>query len=491
MRDLPSGTCRSGVSLAQRLPLAGALLSAVLAFPALSAQTPAQTPSPAPDPAPAQAQQPATAPAQPAAAPAAATPAAPAQTATPAAGQPQSAPAQAAPTQAAPAQAAPPASRAQDEPSITEEELKQRFLGKTFYLRGGYLENSLHFAVDGRLDGTSQKASYTLDLVEIESVHLDKQRLQLVGVRYGVHFLGALASEDQSAASEKVKISTKKNPLKIEIDREEVDTSFEKKEAKQEAKDEKMREKGATPAQPSSTPNPIPNPVPSPAPNPAQQSQTEAAAGPQAPAQPASVAPAMKPQPAAETNRHGVPVTTSMAHANKTLRDAFDRIFAPSLDDRMMAALPGYWQLYYKAVAAQSDYRPSDASILRQSQVDQKARLLHALDPPSNEYAQANGIVGLAMYHIVVGADGKASEVVIGRPIGFGLDESAVDAIQKASFQPAMRQGQPVPVLLDMTVQFRIYSKLTAAPQGKTDAAAAPQSPVLPGPYSANQKAPQ
>jgi hypothetical protein len=82
--------------------------------------------------------------------------------------------------------------------------------------------------------------------------------------------------------------------------------------------------------------------------------------------------------------------------------------------------------------------------------------------------------------------------VAVYRPIGFGLDENAVAAIEKSSFAPAVKDGKPASSVIDVAVNFRIYSKRTAA--GGTDsaeAAAAPgESPVtgkpsMPGPYSA------
>ena len=71
----------------------------------------------------------------------------------------------------------------------------------------------------------------------------------------------------------------------------------------------------------------------------------------------------------------------------------------------------------------------------------------------------------------------------MGRPIGLGLDENAVESIRKASFEPAMKDGKSVPVLLDLVVQFRIYSKRTAEASKPEDASKRPE-PVLPGPYS-------
>jgi TonB family protein len=170
-------------------------------------------------------------------------------------------------------------------------------------------------------------------------------------------------------------------------------------------------------------------------------------------------------------------------HANKVLRDAIGRVFAIGMDDQLMTSLPDFWKLYYQAVSDKTDYRPKDPAVLRQGAVDKKAKLLTVFQPESNEYAQANSVYGMAVYHTVIGPDGKPAEIAVARPIGFGLDESAVDSIRKASFEPAMKDGKPVPVLLDLVVQFHIYSKRTSETSKPEDAAKAPE-PSLPGPYS-------
>lgn len=371
-----------------------------------------------------------------------------AQTVAPA---PASPPQQSVPAKApAAASSTEPASASQI-PAITEQELRQTLLGKTFYLRDGYLDNTLHFNEDGKLDGSSPKASHTLSLIEITQVHLEKHKVELEGVRYGLHFLGASPSEDQTQAFDKVRLTTKKKPVHITIDREVV-VALKKSKAEKE-KEKAKKDSPATAA-----------------------SSTAAATAEAAPAAPEI----------AGTDRKGNRTTLSQAHANQTLRTALDRVFASTIDDRMLAALPDYWQRFYQAVEKKSDYRPVDRGILRQSQVDKKARLLSVFDPPSNEYAQNNGVAGIAMYHVVVGADGKPAEIAIGRPIGFGLDENAVDSIRKARFEPAMKDGKPVPVMLDLTVQFRIFSKLTAAstPSAAPEADTQSKKPELPGLYT-------
>jgi TonB family protein len=349
------------------------------------------------------------------------------------------------------------------DPGLTEEQLKQQLAGKTFYLRGGYQDNTLHFNEKGDLEGSSPRASYTLSLVEIDRVKLDKHHLELEGVRYGVHFLGALPTEDQSANIDKVKLTSKKKPLKITIDREIVVPPKKQKEPKP---DKKKRDGN----------KPLPQPA-------ALAQAQEAAITPQA----QDTAPPAGPS-FTESTRHGMTVVTSHPEADKVLRTAIDRIFSAGIDDRMIATLPDYWKLYYKAIAEKAEYKPVDPAVLRSSQVDKKPRLTMAFEPPSNEYAQNNGVAGMAMYHVIVGPDGKPQDVAVGRPIGFGLDENAVDAIRKASFEPGMKDGKPVPVEVDLTVQFRIYSNRTAAQAGDAARVEAPaaKKPALPGPYSVN-----
>ena len=363
------------------------------------------------------------------------------------------------------------------EAAATEDQLRQKLVGKTFYLRGGYLDNTLHFNEKGDLDGSSPKASYTLSLVQIDKVKVDKHHVELEGVRYGLHFLGALASEDQAANVDRVKLTSKKKPLKISIDREIVVQPKKPKEDKK-----KGKKSNPAPAHTASSPVPASPVAPTAAP-------PDASAAQATPSQDASASPAGATTGAnatlAEPMRHGVTVTTSPVEAAHMLGTALENIFSPGIDDKMIATLPEYWKLYYKAVTDKADYRPTDPGILRVTDVDKKPQLTKNFEPPSNEYAQNNGVAGLAMYHVIVDPDGKAGDIVIGRPIGFGLDENAVDSIRKATFEPGMKDGKPVTVEIDLTVQFRIYSKRTAAMASEA-AKAADKGPKLPGPYSVN-----
>lgn len=506
-----------------------------------SAQQPGEPAAPSATPAPAAAAQPYTPPdaTNPPAATAAPTegpnPALPPEAA------PSPQPAPATPIKAVPKPSKKEAAPAHAEAGISEAELKQMLIGKALYLRGGYLSDTLNFDEHGHLIGHSPQGSFTLCAIQIDHLRLTKHKLELEGLRYGLHFSAQLAYEDSATTFDRVQITPKKKFVHITIDREIV------VKPKKEPKSAKNKKAPATPgaktppAPPASepaattaptTPPPAPEaptqtqatpPPTEPAPSPvvaeqptvepaspasesaATTAQTTPTPAPEAPTQtqatqPASPAAAQDTSEMSEADQlkasiasvpeaerpadpNSVTTTTSPAHANRLLKDSLSSIFAEGLDQRMMAEMPAFWKFYYQAAAAKVDYRPSDPSIYRQNTVDQKAMLLSKFEPDSNEYAQANGIAGMALYHTVVNTDGKAGEIAIARPIGFGLDENAVAAIRKASFQPAVKDGKPVAVLLDLVVQFRIFSKRTSVVL-PPDASGKPEPPILPGPYS-------
>jgi len=304
------------------------------------------------------------------------------------------------------------------------------------FLRGGYLENTLDFDQAGRLISNSPRGSYTLCFVRIDQVHFTRRKVEMIGVRYGLHFLGATPYEDPAHAFDTVNILPKKKQLHITIAREPVVVPRKKKHHSAKESSASSESQGAAAAD-------LPQPAP------------------------AGTAP-------------------SQAISNQVLENTLDQVFAQRLDQQLIATMPEFWQLYYKGIDSKKDVLTAGNGVYLEAEVDRKAQLVTRVEPPSNDYAQSKGVVGLALYRVILGADGLPRQIAVSRPIGFGLDESAVDSIHKASFQPAIKDGKPVPVLLDVLVQFRIYSKRTATPAADSGAAK-PSSPVLPGPYSVNQ----
>ena len=59
----------------------------------------------------------------------------------------------------------------------------------------------------------------------------------------------------------------------------------------------------------------------------------------------------------------------------------------------------------------------------------------------------------------MVDKSGKARNIELLSPIGYGLDEKGTEAIRKWVFAPAMKDGAPVSVFAQVEVNFRFQGK--------------------------------
>jgi TonB family protein len=319
-------------------------------------------------------------------------------------------------------------------PPLTEDALRARYLGKLIFLRGSYLGDDLQFDMEGKVTGSPTVASFTLSAFEVKKVSLSKKKLEIEADRYGLHFFGALPYEDETKSFDKVKIS--KKPVHISIEREVIVVPKKKKEDKKKKNEPTPQELAA-----------------------AQTLKTRDAVTPAADASaPVTPKPATA---AATTETYEALAAVSPAHSAMVMNKALDNIFASDIDQRMMTHLPDYWQEYFTSKSEHRQFMPKDASIKVVSEGMTPPHVLNSIDPSSNEYAQQYGIAGMELLRTVVDATGVPRQMAIARPIGFGLDEKAVDAIKNSRFRPATLNGQPVPVVVDLVVTFRIYSNRT------------------------------
>lgn len=64
-------------------------------------------------------------------------------------------------------------------------------------------------------------------------------------------------------------------------------------------------------------------------------------------------------------------------------------------------------------------------------------------------------IEGTVVLFATIGTDGFAHDIQVARPLGYGLDELAVEVVKRWTFKPAKGQGKPVPVKISIEVPFR------------------------------------
>jgi periplasmic protein TonB len=77
-------------------------------------------------------------------------------------------------------------------------------------------------------------------------------------------------------------------------------------------------------------------------------------------------------------------------------------------------------------------------------------------DPEYTVQAKDAKVEGTVVLSVVVGTDGLAHYINVVKGIGNGLDEKAVEAVQKWSFEPGVKDGQPVDVRASIEINFKL-----------------------------------
>jgi protein TonB len=84
-------------------------------------------------------------------------------------------------------------------------------------------------------------------------------------------------------------------------------------------------------------------------------------------------------------------------------------------------------------------------------------QLISSVDPEFSDEARRAKFQGVCVVSLVVDAQGNPQRVQVVRHLGMGLDQKAVAAVRQYKFKPATLQGRPVPVEVNIEVNFRIY----------------------------------
>ena len=82
--------------------------------------------------------------------------------------------------------------------------------------------------------------------------------------------------------------------------------------------------------------------------------------------------------------------------------------------------------------------------------------LLYKIEPSYSVEARAAKAQGTVVLLVVIGTDGKTSDIQLRKGLGYGLDEQALDAITQWTFKPGTRDGMAVPVQASIEVNFRL-----------------------------------
>jgi protein TonB len=77
-------------------------------------------------------------------------------------------------------------------------------------------------------------------------------------------------------------------------------------------------------------------------------------------------------------------------------------------------------------------------------------------EPTYTEIARKGRIEGFVIIEAIIDVNGNVTDVRILKNLPLGLGDAAMEAVKRWKFKPGTLNGQPVPVIYDLTVNFRL-----------------------------------
>jgi TonB family protein len=129
--------------------------------------------------------------------------------------------------------------------------------------------------------------------------------------------------------------------------------------------------------------------------------------------------------------------------------------------ESMMDAVPDFWQAYFADLEGKIFNPPSSLGTVYRAEphVVSAPRAINSPPPEYSEEARRARYEGSAIVWLVVDTAGSPHDLQIQRPLGLGLDEKAVERLRTWTFEPGKKDGQPVPVKINVEVSFRLYER--------------------------------
>lgn len=108
-----------------------------------------------------------------------------------------------------------------------------------------------------------------------------------------------------------------------------------------------------------------------------------------------------------------------------------------------------------------SDYRriqePTSGGSANLQQGVIRPRRISGSEPAYTPAARKAKVQGSVLLSALIGVDGRVQDVSVVRSLRPDLDESSIDAVRSWRFQPATRNGTPVPFQVQIETSFRLY----------------------------------
>jgi TonB family protein len=151
-------------------------------------------------------------------------------------------------------------------------------------------------------------------------------------------------------------------------------------------------------------------------------------------------------------------ITKSFAHYS--LRQYSES--AASLE-RFLALSPNdpdapIWRDQLEELRSRTSQKPGDpAPAFAPREVTQKVRVLSKPEPGYTERARKAGVMGTVVLVTVFSSEGEVKNIRIVKALGYGLTTKAIGAARQIKFSPAIKDGKPVSMFMQLEYSFNLY----------------------------------
>jgi TonB family protein len=147
----------------------------------------------------------------------------------------------------------------------------------------------------------------------------------------------------------------------------------------------------------------------------------------------------------------------------KQLEAAFAAMFSVGIDPALQRSMPDYWRHYFDPTLGWPQDALQGQTIYALYGADQAKDVTapnveHRVDAKYGDFAVRDKVQGAMQLRLVVDSTGTPLRIAISRPLGYGLDAGAVEAMRKWRFTPGMRGGDPVATGVTIEQEFTLVS---------------------------------
>jgi TonB family protein len=82
--------------------------------------------------------------------------------------------------------------------------------------------------------------------------------------------------------------------------------------------------------------------------------------------------------------------------------------------------------------------------------------VIRKANPFYPDSARRNNVMGIVILEVLVGKDGRVKETAVRKGLPEGLSQAAIDAVRQWEFKPGTLNGEPVDVIFNLTINFRL-----------------------------------